>query len=541
MAKKHYTTPLDLALSAANNGRVPSFQAVGNPLVQQWNYLRNYLQGQQIFTYSGPGLTMKEDDEVRPHMNPGARWEPNTDPCYEVILHAPPKADTSNPLRQLYGVILPWHIVPHHCRMVDMVTVPAQVTWEADRGASTDEQTIWISTAHSSNWQRSRAYYDLPTDGSNLIHLYNYTRRNVIYDEDMNMDHTLCWAESYRGAVEKVTSSPTPYSGTYCLKVNNDSADAHAQTIIPGAVLAGPTRDGAQYRLKARVHGDGYCVPRLYSNATLIASGAATASWQTIDWTDFEADDTRLTLLSDYSAGGSGYCAFDNIQMEEKGTFKYEPDSSGEFTVGKIRTSRIRVAAMGIWQCPDHVLETAQAELIHQYFQPGKAIRAYDATGDLSLGKMIRRMGDDDLDDDDVERMTRRCVLGFGHPTGIGTTETSYVNIRNDADSWFIIETRNLLNRSGASSARVMPAVVAYADGASGGNPAYVKITSYNSGSADTWTYEITDSGGLYGGVSAGYLEVTAGIDKVKIEIEAPTSGAVWLKTATLWEAYPDW
>ena len=120
-------------------------------------------------------------------------------------------------------------------------------------------------------------------------------------------------------------------------------------------------------------------------------------------------------------------------------------------------------------------------------------------------------------------------MLGTGHPTGICTSSTSYVNLRGD-EAPFMVRPMALYSDDDVACT---PAIVAGAVGSSGGNPAYVKFSSTTS--ADDSEIEITsDTEALYS--DPGGLNISKEGDLVNIYLKAPTDGAIYLMAYTLWE-----
>lgn len=529
----HFTWPKFLNLEAGNTGELPSETGVGDPLVREWIRSLNWNQ-HQIFHCTMPGPDAVSDGLI-PEMNPPYDYDysyEEGDPCYEVILHAPPKADTSNPTRQLYGAVVPWQVVPYYNRRYGMTTVPAEVTWEADQGAATVENLLWRSEARTADWAAIRANTDKIGEA---IQLYN--AENFIHmDPGCNLNHVHCYKPiTSTSSLEKVTSTPNPYSGWCCLKATcGSSGDGVVLCKQPGTTSGIYTYPNKSYTVKGRYITDGSVSVTLYCGGTIATLGA------TSSWTEFNYTFTAGSWYIQFYSSASGYFALDNITVKEKGSFTYEPDSSGEWTVGKLRTKRIRPAAIGIWQCPDHELTSAQRIISPSDCGAGESIRGRGGSDEKSIGTLVHRMGRfGGLDDDDVERVTRRCLLGWGHPLGVGweNTEGSYVNIRAGEDSTFKVRPRNMLNHSGSNASFAYPLATVYTEGASVGVPAYIRFTAANNGSPSTVTIPITsDTGGLVGGTAIGGLMLSSGADEITVEIQAPGSGTIRVKSISIWE-----
>jgi len=128
---KHNAHPVYVNREYGYIGELPYASRVGVPLVRQIQYLLNFLQNEQWYTYSGPGYTSGDasSELPNPHHDYGSEVP------YYVILHAPEKADTSNSERQLGGVLLPWSYD------ANSPSDPAKVTWQGPSMGSAE--TIW--------------------------------------------------------------------------------------------------------------------------------------------------------------------------------------------------------------------------------------------------------------------------------------------------------------------------------------------------------------------------------------------------------------
>lgn len=546
---KHVTGPVNPILARCNIGELPSQGSVSDPMMRLYHYLRSWRGQGQIFNFSGVGPQGQDDSETAfPQKNPPIDYETNTDPCYEVILDNVTKVDTSNVTRQLYGIIIPWQVAPHRDRCLGVTTVPATVTWEADRGDYTIEQTIYHTTSPSSNWVPAIPLDDNRSDGANAynkctvpeIHLYNSEVNTDCNDLNCNASHTFAWGVGNDATLTKVSSTPTPYSGSRCLKIAyNGTANPYAwpkRPHAPKAYKAGvsPFKVGRKYTVECRYITDGTSSFLLKCGATTYVTGNPST------WTKTTATFVAANDLIHFECSGTGWVAIDSVVIKEHGTFDYEPGGSGAYTVGKLRTNRIRVASLAIWAAPDKTLTDDEAEVLPYHVQQGRAIRGYDASGDKSLGSIIHKIGDGS-NSDHLERVTRRCLFSWGHPCGVGTTSSTERVIQGDQDSWFLIKTSNLFNlASGTDVQFAQPVIVAYASGASGGDPAYVRVKFYNGGSTNTVTFTITDSGGLDTGSSVGMANNYGnGYEKVQVTLQAPSSGYVYLKSLSIYELAP--
>lgn len=202
------------------------------------------------------------------------------------------------------------------------------------------------------------------------------------------------------------------------------------------------------------------------------------------------------------------------------------------FGLQKLSYSKLMVAGLGVWTMPDFsplcMDEEAFTLIQEAEFALMRQVRGYAGTSKLGIGHLIGYLGE-------LKERTSRCLLQSGHPTGIYTTSTSYVDIRNGraagaGQSAFMVQPKGLYR---GDDVTCTPAVVAWAPGASEGSPAYVKFTAVSS--ADTCEIPITSAAqAIY--VSAAGLDVYRQKEQVIIEMKAASGGAIALRTYSLWE-----
>ena len=195
--------------------------------------------------------------------------------------------------------------------------------------------------------------------------------------------------------------------------------------------------------------------------------------------------------------------------------------SGGGFVVSYLSYSKMMVAGLGVWTMPDRLLEPDWRLFDLEQFTIGRQVRGYNASR-KGLGELL----------DSVYELiyrTGRCILGSGHPTGVCTTSNTFVNLRHDTAPFRV----SPMGLYAGDTVAVTPVIVAGAVGASGGNPGTVKFTSV--GTSDTVSLSITsDTEALY------YDSESLSIDKfedfVNIEMEAPTDGALYVRSYFIWE-----
>ena len=100
-------------------GDAPDF---GHKHQQPYIYAKEYAP-QQIFTFAGPGPHGVLDPADNPGyraINPDYDYKDyfDGDPGFAIIMHAPPKTDTSNPTRELGGHVIPYRHVHRQWRAV---------------------------------------------------------------------------------------------------------------------------------------------------------------------------------------------------------------------------------------------------------------------------------------------------------------------------------------------------------------------------------------------------------------------------------------
>ena len=100
---KHITRPRLGEQQHGYIGKNPSITYVGNPVMEAHQYLNNYSQNGQIFSYSGP-----PDDTMNDTPGAGPGESDYVEGTFYVILGCADKNDTSNPNRNLGGALLPW-------------------------------------------------------------------------------------------------------------------------------------------------------------------------------------------------------------------------------------------------------------------------------------------------------------------------------------------------------------------------------------------------------------------------------------------------
>lgn len=526
----------------------PAYAALGTRAAYAAQYLK-YLGMQQLMSYTGQGWNYNQAVTFSSHKRCNVDYDYDYQvPKYPIIYHTPSKYDTTNPKRMLGGAFIPWAAVPYFDDAYGAVTLPAKITWEANYGSVTGEQTIWESYANiPARWDGidNRAPQDGMKDSKiwNPIDLYKWNSYPIGIDGNCEASHLHAFVAGNGATLTKDTSAY--HTGSQSLKVAySGTSDPYAKfPIIPGTPDTGALTLGARYRVQCFAAGDGTANPVIKNaDGTTLATGTSSTTFQGLgDY--FISNGDHIRLMADTS--GAGYCNFDDIVITEVGNFGYTPDGDGEFGVGFLRTYRIMVAALSVWTMPDEIL-TEDQEYIHMKdFRAGKAIRGYTGSGTPSFGDIGMELGyGDDIasgnyDLDDIERNTRRCFFQHVHPLGVyGDNSDDYYNVQGNIDkdstaqSWLPVVPRNL--SGGTADVPSHPAAYVEVYGASGGDPAYLRYEAETSG--DTWTATITSNGEQLVTDSSDVLELDPAGDRVRILYKAPSSGSVTCKNLALFE-----
>jgi hypothetical protein len=485
-------------------------------------FARNHLGHMQVYTFSGPGPGTY--DAYNPDYDFYEKYGQHSE--FPIILHSSPKTDTAQSYRQLAGLLLPWRRVPNWYQG-EYCDRPAKISWKHLYNGSTVYHQLYRTTsAWPSNWADVDRFTSLDTSGA--IPLYDSHTPSLFVDQDCRHGISGLWVSGNSATLTKDVAYY--FSGTQSLKVaRNGTNNPYAEG--PYSNYEKQMTVGAEYVGSVKALSDGNAVPVVKCGAVTLATGTTDTDWQNLTFS-FTATDDVLKFEATTSTGTEN-CWFDNFQLFELGKFRYETDASGEFTAGILRVERIKVAALSVFTAPDRDFTDAQAVVTQEDIAPGRAIRGYTGTGQGSVGDLMRMVGTgSSYDDDSVERNTRRCLLQSGHPMGLSTSSSSWYNLRSGDESYFKIIPRDLLGKS-SGDVSTIPCLYGWCQGASGGNPGYVRYTAQNSG--DTWTYEITsDSAGLWNDMTT--LDVEATGDFVKIEFKAPTDGWLVCGAYSLWE-----
>lgn len=218
--------------------------------------------------------------------------------------------------------------------------------------------------------------------------------------------------------------------------------------------------------------------------------------------------------------------------------FSYTPDAGGLWTYGVLTTENIRTAALGIWTMPDWELTDAQAVTTANSMAPGNYIEGY-ASGRRNLGNLIHNVVIESSawTSDTIERNSMRCIFQCCHPIGWWSDTAAYTDLGPDGTTYKIRVPEYYSYTD--DEINLYPTVIAEASGASGGTPAYVKLTS--STAADTWTLPITaDALALYDYTDASSDKLTvdaSAAEDITIEIKPPAveGGEILLRSVALW------
>jgi hypothetical protein len=239
-----------------------------------------------------------------------------------------------------------------------------------------------------------------------------------------------------------------------------------------------------------------------------------------------EADD-----LSDSTMAGGEYLkSFAPLEMGGE-AFQYHP-TDGAFQYGILQTHGIMTAAMSIWPSPAPALSDADAVFEQQDIGPGTAIRGYDAGNEIpSLGRMMHQIGDITPTNDTVAQSIRRCLFQSGHPFGIWTDSTDFVNI-SGTGSYRVVRQQFTATTPHVS---IQYAFVATVTGADANNRAQVRFSAARS--EQTATKTITSNSTT---IHSGSLTIEPDYDDITVELKASGTSEITLHSWSFW-AYIPW
>ena len=541
--------PIVIGKEQCQTGRLAHAE-IGQELQRCWEYNTKHRPGAQIIAHSAPDWTW--EDATYPEINPHWDCEETVGrvPKYPIISMTAPKDDSSVPYRQLGGVVIPHCVVPYFDEAYGHVTYPARITFESEiDGEGPYERTIY-ETGHMSpgDWFSPEALNigggvpSIPFSRRNMepIELYNHVSQNLAWDGPCEFDHLYYFGVgNSAGCFAKDT---TYYNrGSQSLKVEDVGTQnpyvKYPQ--IPGTPDGFALTEGRTYRVSARVRSDGSASAALCdSDSYDIAIGTTSTSWHTIEGTFVSTGDH--IMLRAYTSITGDAVWFDDIQIREVSPFAYDPDSSGEMVVNYLRTYRMRIGAMSIWEMPDCPPTNDELVFGEKAFSPGQAIRGYTSGARPSIGDIEDRTGHGGasaMTMEDAERATRRCFFQITHPYGICTNNTSYVNLRGGAigagpDSQFWIKPRNLLGLSSSYEQTQRCAIVVSTLNAGVGNEWAVKFTAANSGDTVTFGSQYEQDWDFFSST----IDTRITGDYVKIEVKAPSGGYIWIHNACMFE-----
>jgi len=271
MADKHNRKPRHIETDDVQIGDPPDSQKAVIPAARMQNYLRNWKQQGQIFSYAG-----NHDFTINPGFADVKNNSNNDADCvYNVILHGPPKADeATDPKRYLGGVLLPWRYRTTYT--------------QNNRGTVSSTPTVkWTAPAYE-------------------------TFADVVLDGDMEAAGTGSWS-AVNATLAKDTS--VFWQGTQSLKVTSTStADAAAsQTIITG---------GKKYVVKGRAKvGSGSGNYPLVNVGGTTWSGTTSADWQYFRFEVASAAGLTARFYSwNNTVGGVESVYFDDVEVLEATT-----------------------------------------------------------------------------------------------------------------------------------------------------------------------------------------------------------------------------
>jgi hypothetical protein len=262
-----------------------------------------------------------------------------------------------------------------------------------------------------------------------------------------------------------------------------------------------------------------------------------TVTWQQSGGTTQTLYESAETIESGNPLNTKGF-----VLQTRKGTntsFEYDPSGfGGTWSWGRIVTKGIHTAALGVWAAPDLWPTADQLRIEDERMLPGEAIRGHTSQPNDkgSLGTLIDRTGPDAPAFDAMFQNATRSVWQWGHALGVYTTTNSYQTMGGTGTEYKLY----VPNLYPTSTIELYPTVYITTDGASGGDPAYFRITAEDlGGGADTWTLTLTsDTAALYDYTDASNDTLLCRVGsptKFKIELMAPSSGSILMHTLAIW------
>jgi hypothetical protein len=263
---------------------------------------------------------------------------------------------------------------------------------------------------------------------------------------------------------------------------------------------------------------------------------------------------TQLVTVTWQQSGGSVQTLYESAETIDSGNtvnqkgfilkssrtgggFQYDPQNDGSWTYGILTTKGIHTATLGIWAAPNRSLSESQAVVTDANLALGEVIRGSTGTaGRGSVGDFIRRVGADLDSDDGLFQNACPCVWQWGHSHGTHTSTNSYQMVGGTGNEFQL----RVPKLTPDSTIGLYPTAFITTSGASGGDPAYLKLTAEDlGGGADTWILEITtDTATLYDYTDASNDTLLCAVDsptKFTVEIMAPSSGYIILHTLAIW------
>lgn len=196
--------------------------------------------------------------------------------------------------------------------------------------------------------------------------------------------------------------------------------------------------------------------------------------------------------------------------------------SSGGYAYHKLNYTGMMIAGLSIWTMPDRDLSEYWRLFDLAQFGVDRQIRGHVSGGRRGLGTLIGELHD-------LLYRSSRCLIQSGHPTGVCTSEATYVNLRGDSAPFRVVP----MSPYYGATVSCTPSIVAGASGATAINPVYVKFESVGAG--DSCEIEITSDTEAQYTDQGGLLCNRAG-DLVNISIKGNTNAAVYVRTYSIWE-----
>ena len=240
-----------------------------------------------------------------------------------------------------------------------------------------------------------------------------------------------------------------------------------------------------------------------------------------------------------YAAGASktygDRIRFDPVQLYDE--FTYDPQN-GIFQVKRLSIEACQVASVTIWAGPDKSLSDSQIDIKPEDVASGKVIRGYTGTGRPSVGDLFHLQGSLSDTADDIERVTRRCMMQIGTAYGFYAGASLSNHRVYGSDHEFRVRGRVNSDIFNIDTGQILPAFVI-----TGTEGAQITVTNSTATTNTTWTYTIP-AGGISNPTliaptdGTGTIDLIVGDNLCYIEVDTGAGDEIVIYTSSLWEKF---